>query len=606
VKVTHNIKTMATATATAASGTTTARRGSSDGCSAPPVRGGLQRSDSLELFEAAMAPPMHRPSSCAASSAMTAETENSESFSSLLSAEGMPPSASNQTAPAHTSRSKMASAAFFESAFFSQMQSSSLSLPDDLLMGSGSGGSAGSGNETRPRRGGRRRTTNHGGGNGGNGPSLLERAMALEVPALPTELLLLVQDVDMVDHRGTSSSRRSGTPAEGADSARQTREEDKGDVVDVTQAPAKYDATIRNYEEYRHSHETSPDASDSILVAAPSVNPVVVCQCCYEELDPQTTMQTFSCSESTLAEDEDGEDDDDELNALPPKPPLVEGGNSSRNSNHNHAVCAHCLASYVHEWVFGGTSYPLRKQRRRVENPVDSADAPDQSITTWELPCLSSDCPNGSYPRHVVQSAISSQAMEQYDQKVQQIYNGPKAKLTTATETAAPQRDADNPARPPSPARSRDQLTVEETLTERRIRRCAVCCAAFVKESNTCNKIRCPHCNFRFCFVCLTDLPAKGYDHFCTHQYDSACDACVREGTTCHLWSHEHDDSESKDDDDNAAADGMDNAIRETNHQEQPRKALARNSSAAGKDKADRFLGMRKLLLPTRKGHNKA
>jgi hypothetical protein len=487
----------------------------------------------------------------------------------------------------------MSSAAFFESAFFSQMQSSSLSLPDDLLMGSGGG----SGSEARPRRGGRRRTTNGGGGNG-NGPSLLERAMALEVPTLPTELLLLL-DVDIVDHRGSSSSRRSGTPAEGAASARQTREEDKGDVVDVARAPTSDDFSIRNNEEYRHSHQTSPDTSASILVAAPSANPVVVCQCCYEEIDPQSTMQTFTCSESTLVEDDDDDNDDDELNALPPKPPL-DGGNSS---NSNHAVCAHCLASYVHEWVFGGTSYPLRKQRRRVENPVDLAGAPEQSSTTWELPCLSPDCPNGSYPRHAVQSAISSQAMEQYDQKLQQIYNGPKTKATTAT--AAPQRDADNTTRPSSPARSRDQLAVEETLTERRIRRCAVCCAAFVKESNTCNKIRCPHCNFRFCFVCLTDLPAKGYAHFCTHQYDSACDACVREGTTCHLWSHEHDDSESKDDDDNAA-DDMDNAIRETNHQDQPRKGLGRNSSATGKDKADRFLGMRKLLLPTRKGHSKA
>jgi hypothetical protein len=592
---------MATSTAFGTAAPSAMRRGSSDGCSAPPVRGGLRRSDSLDLFEVMApvgAPTVHRPSSCAVSSAMTAETENSESFSSLLSAEGMPPSASSQTAPAHTSRSKMSSAAFFESAFFSQMQSSSLSLPDDLLMGSGAGSGAGSGSEARPRRGGRRRTTNRGGGNNNNnnnnGPSLLERAMALEVPTLPTELLLLVQDVDMVDHRGASSSRRSGTPAEVADSARQTREEDKGDVVDVTRAPAWYDAAIRNYEEYRHSHQTTPDTSDS--------NPVVVCQCCYEEIDPQSTMQTFTCSESTLAEDEDDEDDDEELNALPPKPPL-EGGNSSRNSN-NHAVCAHCLASYVHEWVFGGTSYPLRKQRRRVENPVDSAGAPDLSSTTWELPCLSSDCPHGSYPRHAVQSAISSQVMNQYDQKLQRIYDGPATKATAAAD-AAPMRDAADPARPASPARSRDQLAVEETLTERRIRRCAVCCAAFVKESNTCNKIRCPHCNFRFCFVCLTDLPAKGYDHFCTHQYDSACDACVREGTTCHLWSHEHDDSESKDDDDNAA-DGMDNATRETNHQDQPRKGLGRNSPATGKDKADRFLGMRKLLLPTRKGHNKA
>jgi hypothetical protein len=498
----------------------------------------------------------------------------------------------------------MSSAAFFESAFFSQMQSSSLSLPDDLLMGSGGGG-AGSGCETRPRRGGRRRTTN----GGGNGPSLLERAMALEVPTLPTELLLLL-DVDMVDHQGTSSSRRSGTPAEGADSARPTREADGG-VVDVMRAPISDDAAIRNYEEYRHSHQTSPDTSKSILVAAPSANPFVVCQCCYEEIDPQSTMQTFSCSESTLAEDppddeeeeddDDDDDDDDELNALPPKPPVPsEAGSSHSHNSNNHAVCAHCLASYVHEWVFGGTSYPLRKQWRRVENPVDSAKAHDQPTAARELPCLSSDCPNGSYARHVVQSAISPQVMDQYDQKLQQIYNGPKTKETTATETAAPQRDADKPARPASPARSREQLAVEETLTERRIRRCAVCCAAFVKESNTCNKIRCPHCNFRFCFVCLTDLPAKGYDHFCTHQYDSACDACVREGTTCHLWSHEHDDSESKDADN--ATDEMDNEIGGSDQQQdQPRKDLTRSST--GKQKADGFL--KKLLVPTRRGHNK-
>jgi hypothetical protein len=71
------------------------------------------------------------------------------------------------------------------------------------------------------------------------------------------------------------------------------------------------------------------------------------------------------------------------------------------------------------------------------------------------------------------------------------------------------------------------------------VRRCPVCRAPVIKENQTCHKIRCANCDFRFCYLCRAELPQAGYDHFCRHRYDAPCGECRREGISCHLWSRE-------------------------------------------------------------------
>ena len=83
-----------------------------------------------------------------------------------------------------------------------------------------------------------------------------------------------------------------------------------------------------------------------------------------------------------------------------------------------------------------------------------------------------------------------------------------------------------------------------EALTEALMRRCPSCHTQFVKEDDSCNKVRCPHCYAVMCYICrqtLSDREASSYDHFCKHNKKN-CRRCSR----CPLWSMDKEQEDQK------------------------------------------------------------
>jgi len=80
--------------------------------------------------------------------------------------------------------------------------------------------------------------------------------------------------------------------------------------------------------------------------------------------------------------------------------------------------------------------------------------------------------------------------------------------------------------------------TVEEAMSEAKIRRCANphCNTPFSKPDG-CNKMSC-HCGHSTCYVCRADITDIGYRHFCNK---AACSH--RRCGVCPVWTREdHDD----------------------------------------------------------------
>jgi hypothetical protein len=476
---------------------------------------------------------------------------------------------------------------------------------------------------SRGQRGGRRRKNRH---CNKHRPSLVEAARALEVPSLPAELF--ADNVELFREEADRALGVRNQKEEDIQSllsilsAAETPPQELLEVpplpaqlyggdcdvdilsrrVEMTAASSQEEEDIETLLSILSAAETPPPATASesrpplphtdsapyelILVPLPPSTttsppsssrshplrplggeaswPVVVCQCCYEEIEPSSTMQVFTCTAISQTAGGGGGGG----GAAATSNRAISRG---QNQQHPHSVCAHCLSAYVKEWVFGGTCYPLRQRprhptvERRVEvtTPSLSGLAPpssyyqesyNSSLLSLELPCLSPDCTLGTYPRSAVEQALaSSKVLRHYDEKMARAVRleESKAAATTAVVAAAslgaPSENAKGPNTYPiqrtgsALSSSHHRRNAEKALTERSVRRCPVCHAPVIKELQTCHKIRCANCDFRFCYLCRSELPAAGYDHFCRHKYDFPCDECRAAGITCYLWSREEE-----------------------------------------------------------------
>jgi TRIAD3 protein (E3 ubiquitin-protein ligase RNF216) len=82
------------------------------------------------------------------------------------------------------------------------------------------------------------------------------------------------------------------------------------------------------------------------------------------------------------------------------------------------------------------------------------------------------------------------------------------------------------------------RLTIEEQMTEAKIRRCPKCNTQFFKEEG-CNKMTC-RCQTTMCYICRkTNID---YDHYCKHVRDpgKGCNKC----TNCSLWTNQQQDDD--------------------------------------------------------------
>lgn len=192
--------------------------------------------------------------------------------------------------------------------------------------------------------------------------------------------------------------------------------------------------------------------------------------------------------------------------------------------NDLHPFCLDCVRRYAEEWVFGGTIYPL-----------------SQHADKKYLPCLSSDCKGGHIPEESVRTSVSPTIFSQYVSKMLE----EKSKRSVSSTESIPtdvSRARGSPRTSGKSTLDESYHVAEEALTDAKVRKCSVCHTRFLKEEDSCNKMRCPSCRYCTCYICRQPVESKGYDHFCTHEYDTSCERC---DGSCPLWSRRDDARDS-------------------------------------------------------------
>lgn len=244
------------------------------------------------------------------------------------------------------------------------------------------------------------------------------------------------------------------------------------------------------------SHRGGPDVDEDVKVAAPPLQPQrLTCQCCYEDISP-SDYTWVSCASM------------DDL----------------------HCFCADCVRRLVEEFVFGSTSYPLAVAEGRLY-----------------LPCLSSQNCSGYLSEESIQHSVSMKVFDQYIGKMQSVNrtttdDGP---ADANQELQGIPREIESPPLQPKNQQStldESYHAAEEALTDAKVRRCNVCHTKFLKEKDSCNKMRCPSCRYCMCYICRKPVESRGYEHWCRHRYDEPCQDCPGR---CALWSL-HDDKKDE------------------------------------------------------------
>ena len=218
-----------------------------------------------------------------------------------------------------------------------------------------------------------------------------------------------------------------------------------------------------------------------------------VCQCCYDEIRrTNNKMATEITTEYTC-------------------------------NTGTHKFCHDCVKQYIQTWVYA-ESYPLR-------------DTPEQ---TKALPCLaSSQCSDCFLSTSLVENVCTDQVWEAYQEKMFRVMSVGNWKAdkqdTFGTESSHSNDDGDKDKTAVA------ANTLNEALTEAKLRRCPDCFTPFLKETG-CNKIPCPSCRILICYICSERVPRKGYEHFCNHSYDSCSIRCGK----CPLWTTHDEDADQQ------------------------------------------------------------
>jgi len=246
---------------------------------------------------------------------------------------------------------------------------------------------------------------------------------------------------------------------------------------------------------------------------------------------------------------------------------------------HNHFLCVNCIRRYVEEWLYSGTC-ALQLQK----TPTYGWALPCPAVAAATAAATGNDVPH-YLPESVVRQSISDKRVfHRYCQKIEavssraaraaSIDNEPafvQEQQPTELELPREENISTNSAveaarrtrvQKPNAANSMEQQQkryfhqAAEALTEAMMRRCPSCHTQFFKESDSCNKIRCPHCQVAMCYVCRQTLPSttaqdSSYSHFCNHNPVSRATPTTRTTTCrwcskCPLWSIPETDEQQR------------------------------------------------------------
>lgn len=193
-----------------------------------------------------------------------------------------------------------------------------------------------------------------------------------------------------------------------------------------------------------------------------------------------------------------------------------------------HLFCKKCIQSYVEEMIFGNNNSTLT--------------------------CISSSekC-NGTFPQSMLQLALPEKTFERYSTLMTQnelkkanvnnlgtCYNCHfQAEVSDGKVLHCPQCNRETcvecgevahiPLKCNEVEKKKDtnkRLSVEEAMTQARIRECPKCKTRFFKTEG-CNKMTCS-CGINICYTCRKDITKEGYSHFCQipHCNHSTCKGC--------------------------------------------------------------------------------
>ncbi|KAK3271073.1 hypothetical protein CYMTET_20557 [Cymbomonas tetramitiformis] len=214
-----------------------------------------------------------------------------------------------------------------------------------------------------------------------------------------------------------------------------------------------------------------------------------------------------------------------------------------------HLFCVACVQRYVEESVFGNNS------------------------NTSALPCMDTTSCKACFPVSEVRRALPHNLLVKYEQRQQEdalmtadlgLVKCPFCGLAVdlpeeerilkcprescLRESCRLCREAPHIPFRCSEVEKKDavavRLTVEEKMTQARLRTCPKCQVSLYKNEG-CNKITC-RCGTLICYICKELITKQvGYNHFCQHPREPG-QACPKKCRKCSLWTTtEEDDAQA-------------------------------------------------------------
>ena len=213
-----------------------------------------------------------------------------------------------------------------------------------------------------------------------------------------------------------------------------------------------------------------------------------------------------------------------------------------------HLFCVDCLKAYAENSIFGAGNLGIDKETKQP---------------ALELKCFHSDGCSSGFNRSALETALPPKSLQKYDEiqfqvsieaaGINDMCSCPKCGFQAALPPTqkvfqCPNIDcryescrecgeaAHIPLRCDEVEKEREtkgRLTVEEAITEAKIRKCPKCGKGFIK-SDGCNKIRCG-CGTFVCYICRKAI--QNYSHFCQAPHCTHTDC-----NKCPLWTKAEED----------------------------------------------------------------